>query len=133
MALLVPADRAELAIITGYEDYSGFNPMDPRTKYIGMTGRSLHCRSLEHIDKYNRQDPTSVLLKHVRMCHSTEMGASVNRLFRMEQLSSHRSNLHRAVTEALYIDSSKDGTLINEKGGFGRTKLVRFEPVVTQH
>ena len=103
----------------------GFNPNDPRTKYLGTTGRSAHCRSLEHQTLFRQKSKKSPLYKHIRSEHPRLCDEDPVNLFRMEVLTTHKSNLVRLATEALLIEHSVQDTLLNSKNEWGGTKLVR--------
>ena len=103
----------------------GFDPMDPRTKYLGTTGRSAHCRSLEHQDLFRLKSKKSPLYKHTRTEHPELCNEDPADMYRMEVLTTHRSTLTRLATEALLIEHSDQTTLLNSKNEWGGTKLVR--------
>ena len=104
---------------------------NPTSKYIGTSARTLHARSREHIDLFNAKSANSVLYKHVTHKHIEDVNSEAQTLFRMIQLSSHRTNLNRMAMEAILIENSEKETLLNGKGAWGRTKIIRMQ--VTQN
>ena len=93
--------------------------------YIGQSGRSLHCRSLEHQAGLRRGDKQSPLYKHIQTEHGGE-GDKHN--FVMEVLTKHKTNLSRMITEGISIEKVRNVNpeeLLNSKAEWSRSKLVR--------
>ena len=92
--------------------------------YIGQSGRSLHCRSLEHQAGLRRGDKHSALHKHIKTEHREGDKPS----FVMEVLTKHKTNLSRMITEGISIEkirSRNPEELLNSKAEWGRSKLIR--------
>lgn len=89
--------------------------------YIGMTGRSLHARSVEHARAISSKSKKNALSKHQARHHqNTEHNITI------KPVTAHTSVLTRTVTEALLIDSaSRREGLMNSKSEWGRGKLIR--------
>ena len=92
--------------------------------YIGQTGGSIHRRQKEHLQGLKRGDWKCPLFRHTRQHHPE--GAPD---FIMEKISKARSNMERLVYEAELIGNHDDGgsQLWNQKGEYGRSKLVRLK------
>ena len=98
-----------------------------KSKYIGQSGTSLHRRMRSHTGglKSKSTKTVSVLKKHQLEAH--DQAHTLN--FRMEIINQSRTVLQRLVTEGCLIEAHEiedPGILMNSKGEYGRSKLVRF-------
>ena len=96
-------------------------------QYIGQSGRSMHARSHEHIQAVDRKDKKNALYKHILHAHKDQPQPK----FVMEQISSHKTNLHRLISEGIYIEKESEdnpNSILNSRSEWGRTKLVRINP-----
>ena len=98
-----------------------------RVKYLGQSGTSTHRRMKSHRDglKSKSTKTISVLRKHRQDHHDPSEKPN----FRMEVLSKHRTVLQRLVTEDCLIQEhelKEPGSLMNSKGEYGRSKMIRF-------
>ena len=97
-----------------------------RYHYIGQSGTSVHRRMLSHLSKKD-----SVIWKHQGEYHG---GNKELKEVEMKVLKVSKGVLDRLVSEGQLIGKAErdtPGTLMNGKGEFAKSKLVRFE-VTTQ-
>ena len=105
------------------DNQSSTNPTKPggetRLNYVGMTGTSLHARSLSHLKDIRAKDQSNSLAKHIRLVHG-----DIPTTFTMRPMSSHRTVLSRYKTEAVYIEKQLVGSSLNNKTEGSRGGLV---------
>jgi hypothetical protein len=95
-----------------------------RKNYIGISGRSLHVRQLEHMDAMRRGDMSYALARHMAEAHSSD---TVPPTFTMKLLSRHNNNLEKAVTEGIVIAKQDKVFLLNKKNEWGQNRgLIRL-------
>ena len=91
-----------------------------RKRYIGQSGTSAHRRMLSHMSKTD-----SVMAKHQGEYHEGEV-----KEFEMKVLKVSRSVLDRLVSEGQLIaraEKETPGSLMNGRGEYNKSKMVRFE------
>ena len=99
----------------------------PPPRYIGHSGRSMHCRMREHLEGLKGRNPGNPLWKHHLDKHKDDEEPE----FKMNMMSTHRGNLPRLIAEGILIEKeSQNGEVFNSRSEFGRTKVVRFTPEV---
>ena len=92
-----------------------------RPNYVGMTGTSLHARSLAHTSSIKYKVNSNAMAKHMSEEHEgQDMG------FTMKPMSSHRTVLGRYKTEGVVIEKQVRNTSLNSKIEGGRGGLVRL-------
>ena len=95
---------------------------EARLNYVGMTGTSLHARSLAHTASVKYSTMTNAMAKHMADDHDGhDMG------FTMKPMSSHRTVLSRYKTEGVVIEKQIKNTSLNSKIEGGRGGLVRLK------
>ena len=97
---------------------------------MGQSGTTLHRRMVSHRSglKSKSNKSMGVLKKHMLESHDNETPD-----FSMKILKGARSNLKRLVKEGTLIKEAEEkepGSLMNSKGEWGRSKLVRFVTTV---
>ena len=92
---------------------------------MGQTGGTIHRREKEHLQGLTRGEWKCPLYRHSQEHHPDGPPQ-----FKMEKIASARSNIQRLVHEAeLIANHDESGTkLWNQKGEYGRSKLVRLKP-----
>ena len=97
-------------------------PNPRRHKYIGQSGTTIHRRMLSHISKKD-----SVISRHQGEYHQ---GAKETKEMVMKVTKVTRGVLERLVSEGLQIakaDQLEPGRLMNGRGEYQKSKMVRFE------
>ena len=98
---------------------------DQKGLYVGQTGGSIHRRQKEHLQGLKRGDWKCPLFRH-----SQEHHPEGHLQFKMKKIHTARSNMERLVHEAEMIANKSDSgvKLWNQKGEYGRSKIVRLKP-----
>ena len=79
--------------------------------YQGETGFNTYSRGVEHIEKYNNNNPKSMLLEHCNLAHD---GRRVK--FKMDVTGTyHRDSTKRQISEGLMIEKTPRTRLMNSK------------------
>ena len=103
-------------------------------QYYGQSGRSVHCRMLEHVSALRRCDKKSPLYKHDSVHHN---GVARGGRYEAEIVSTHRHNLGRLVTEGnLILEATKylgQEKVLNSKSEWGRGKMVRLSVITDSY
>ena len=82
-----------------------------KDQYQGETGFNTYSRGVEHIEKYNNNNPKSMLLEHCNLAHD---GRRVN--FKMDVTGTyHRDSTKRQISEGLMIEKTPRTRLMNSK------------------
>ena len=81
-------------------------------RFIGESARSAFERGQEHLEGYLKAREDSHMAKHKMLDHP---GEEVT--FQMKVLAKHKSAFERQVTEAVLIEISDDGRLLNSSPG----------------
>jgi hypothetical protein len=90
-----------------------------RKNYIGITGRSLHVRQLEHMAAMRRGDLKYALARHMAEAHSND---AVPPTFSMNLISRHNSNLEKAVTEGILIARQDVQFILNKTNEWAQNR-----------
>lgn len=90
-----------------------------RSNYIGITGRTMHARQMEHSTAVMAGDVKNAMAKHVM-----EADNGLEHKFTMKMLSKHRTNLEKAVTEGILLEKQDKMFLMNRKSEWGKTRGV---------
>ena len=98
-----------------------------RSRYVGQSGTTIHRRMVSHRAglKSKSEKTIQVLRKHMLDVHTPQDQPE----FQMKVIDNARSNLKRLVKEGTLIrevEREDPGSLMNSKGEWGRSKLVRF-------
>ena len=94
---------------------------ETRKNYVGMTGTSMHARSLAHSASVKYGTLNNAMAKHMCEDHrGQDMG------FTMKPMSTHRTVLSRYKTEGVVIEKQASNTSLNSKIEGGRGGLVRL-------
>ena len=89
--------------------------------YKGETSRTSYVRGGEHLDDFDKRREKSVLWKHCRNKHN---GQVEGRRFRMDVLGVYKEDaMLRQVAEAVRIQQSPTGTLMNDKTEWNYVRL----------
>ena len=89
----------------------GCDEEEKKSIYVGETSRNTYTRGLEHLSELNGRVPQSVLWRH---CSEKHGGNMVD--FRMGVTGQYRNDaMMRQIAEAVRINGSDDGELINNK------------------
>ena len=82
-----------------------------RDVYKGETSYSAYTRGQEHLEKYQKQDPKSVLQNHAQSEHQANQVQ-----FRMDVLGTyHRDATLRQISEGIEIERTPPGRLMNTR------------------
>ena len=107
------------------------NPKD-QAIYIGQSGRSLHARQAEHQQGITKSATTCPMVRHVSDSHA---GLTVTPgSFTMNKIRGSKDNMSRMLGEGeeIKIAEANGSKLMNSKGEFGKTKLIRWTQTVSQ-
>ena len=89
--------------------------------YYGESSRNAYSRGEEHLDEYRRKTKDSVLWRHCRLDHESEIQnftMSVTGIYR-------RDAMLRQVSEAVALGNAKVGTIINTKKEWNYVQLPK--------
>jgi hypothetical protein len=93
--------------------------VDNMPNYIGITGRTMHARQMEHSRAVHAGDTKNAMAKHVK-----EAPANTEHKFTMRMISKHRSNLEKAVTEGILLEKQDKYFIMNKKSECGKKRGV---------
>ena len=104
--------------------------------YFGESGKNMHCRSKEHLSKFNSKTEhirkESAFIKHLENSHG---GRSPEKefsdYFNIEILKSYNKAFTKCVEEGTFIASHK-GEVLNSKSEWHQAKIVRTTTTVIQ-
>jgi hypothetical protein len=77
--------------------------------FIGITGRTMHARQMDHYKAVQAGDIKNAMAKHVK-----DAPDNSEHKFTMKMLSKHRSNLEKAVTEGIILKKKTRQGVYNE-------------------
>ena len=89
--------------------------------YYGEPYRNAYSQREEHLDKYHRKTKDSVMWRHCRLDHDSEIQnftMSVTGMYR-------RDAMLRQVSEAVALGNAKVGTIISTKKDWNYTQLSK--------
>ena len=104
--------------------------------YFGETGKNMHCRSKEHISKFNSKVVTtreeSAFYKHMSNKHggvpeNNEFGD----LFEIKIIKAYKKPFTRHVEEGTFI-ANHEGEILNSKSEWHQPQIVRIKTTVVQ-
>ena len=100
--------------------------------YIGQSGHTLHARQSEHGAGVKNSLSTCPLVRHAADQHPEENITPAD--FLMKKLMSTKDNMTRLIGEGEAISNQEaEGYLLwNSKGEYGKSKVVRWTPTVSQ-
>ena len=104
--------------------------------YYGESGKNMHCRSKEHVSKFNSKSEKirseSPFYKHLLNTHGGKDGEKeFSEYFEVQILKAYQKPFTRLVEEGTYITSHK-GELLNSKSEWHQAKVVRTRTQVVQ-
>ena len=86
-------------------------PSPGRYRYIGKTARNAYTRGREHLSMLKNRNKASVLWEHCKDVHSGNMVH-----FKMSVIKRYKNDaMMRQIMEAVIIESSEQGELLNTK------------------
>lgn len=91
----------------------------PETNYVGTTGRTVHCRMMEHKEAIDKKDLKNALAKHMEDSHPNTVAD-----FTMTIITRHNTNLERLVTESILIEKQVKGLSVNLRSEWGANRGV---------
>ena len=101
------------------------NPSAKVARYVGTTGRTIHARSLEHIQAIESRSTKNPMSKHQQNAHPDHPAS-----FRTEILAGGiRFNLDRFISEALHIENARRDVstdILNQRSEWGQAGLPRM-------
>ena len=106
------------------------------TSYYGESGKNMHCRSREHISKFNSKSTKlqneSAFLKHLESSHGgRDKAKSFSEYFDITILKAYRKPFTKCVEEGTFI-SNHNGELLNSKSEWHQAKIIRTTTTVVQ-
>ena len=106
------------------------------SSYYGESARNMHCRSKEHVSKFNSKSEKirseSAFYKHLLNTHGGKSNSKTfSDYFQIEILKAYKKPFTRLVEEGTYITSHK-GELLNSKNEWHQAKLIRTTTHVIQ-
>ena len=104
--------------------------------YYGESARNMHCRSKEHVSKFNSKSEKiraeSAFYKHLVSTHGgMSDGETFSDCFEIQILKAYKKPFTRLVEEGTYI-TSHEGELLNSKNEWHQAKIVRTTTQVVQ-
>ena len=104
--------------------------------YYGESGKNMHCRSKEHVSKFNSKSEKtrseSPFYKHLLNTHGgKDDEKEFSEYFEVQILKAYQKPFTRLVEEGTYITSHK-GELLNSKSEWHQAKVVRTRTQVVQ-
>ena len=109
---------------------------DTCTCYFGQSGKNCHCRSKEHVSKFNSKTAKvreeSAFYKHLENSHGGKAeDKTFADYFEFRILKAYKKPFTMCVEEGTYISSHK-GELLNSKSEWHQAKLIRTTTAVVQ-
>ena len=109
---------------------------DTCTCYFGQSGKNCHCRSKEHVSKFNSKTAKvreeSAFFKHLENTHGGKAeNKSFEDYFEIRILKAYKKPFTMLVEEGTLISSHK-GELLNSKSEWHQAKLIRTTTRVVQ-
>ena len=109
---------------------------DTCTCYFGQSGKNCHCRSKEHVSKFNSKTAKvreeSAFFKHLENTHGGKAeDKSFEDYFEFRILKAYKKPFTMCVEEGTYIANHK-GELLNSKSEWHQAKLIRTTTRVVQ-
>ena len=106
------------------------------TNYFGESGKNMHCRSKEHVSKFNSKTEQirieSAFMKHLESKHQGRASnKSFSDYFKIEVLKAYRKPFTKCVEEGTYIANHK-GKILNSKSEWHQAKIIRTTTKVVQ-
>ena len=104
--------------------------------YYGQTGKNMHCRSKEHVSKFNSKSEKirseSAFYKHLMSSHGGKSDEKTfNDYFEIKILKAYQKPFTMLVEEGTFISSHK-GELLNSKNEWHQAKIIRTTTTVVQ-
>ena len=104
--------------------------------YYGQTGKNMHCRSKEHVSKFNSKSEKirseSAFYKHILSSHGGKSDEKTfNDYFEIKILKAYQKPFTMLVEEGTFISSHK-GELLNSKNEWHQAKIIRTTTTVVQ-
>jgi hypothetical protein len=106
------------------------------TNYFGESGKNIHCRSKEHVSKFNSKTEKirveSAFIKHLESKHQGRASnKSFSDYFKIEVLKAYRKPFTKCVEEGTYI-ANHQGEILNSKSEWHQAKIIRTTTKVVQ-
>ena len=106
------------------------------TSYFGENGKNMHCRSREHISKFNSKSKKlhneSAFLKHLESSNGgRDKAKHLSDFFDITILKAYRKPFTKCVEEGTYI-ANHNGELLNSKSEWHQAKIIRTTTAVIQ-
>ena len=104
--------------------------------YYGQSGKNMHCRSKEHVSKFNSKSEKiraeSAFYKHLVNSHGGKSDdKAFSDYFEIKILKAYKKPFTMLVEEGTYISSHK-GELLNSKSEWHQAKIIRTTTRVVQ-
>ena len=104
--------------------------------YYGESGKNMHCRSKEHVSKFNSKSEKtrseSPFYKHLSNTHGgKDDRKEFEDYFEVQILKAYKKPFTRLIEEGTFITSHK-GELLNSKSEWHQAKVVRTRTEVIQ-
>ena len=109
---------------------------DTSSSYFGQSGKNCHCRSKEHVSKFDSKTAKvreeSFFYKHLESVYEgTEVGKTFGDYFEFKILKAYKKPFTMCVEEGTFISSHK-GELLNSKSEWHQAKVIRTTTSVVQ-
>merc|ERR1712004_489791 len=104
--------------------------------YYGESGKNMHCRSKEHVSKFNSRSEKlrseSPFFNHLMNTHGgKDDDKEFSDYFEVQILKAYKKPFTRLVEEGTFITSHR-GELLNSKSEWHQAKVVRTRTEVVQ-
>ena len=122
------AEREEAAV-TGTEEVEtepGVGESQDSAVYVGETYRGAYEKGLEHLALYQSRSEASHMWKH----HSSKHPGEEEISFNMKVVKQHKTSFSRQTHEAVLIEMTDRGHILNSKGGYNRCSIPRLSVMV---
>ena len=109
---------------------------DKSSCYFGETGKNMHCRSKEHVSKFNSKVQAtreeSAFYKHMETKHGgIQPNQTFGDLFDIKVLKAYKKPFTRNAEEGTYI-ANHNGELLNSKSEWHQPRIVRTKITIVQ-
>ena len=104
--------------------------------YYGQTGKNIHCRSKEHVSKFNSKSEKirseSAFYKHLVSSHGGKSDdKTLNDFFEIKILKAYQKPFTMLVEEGTFISSHK-GELLNSRNEWHQAKIINHHHCCTR-
>ena len=109
---------------------------DLSSSYFGETGKNMHCRSKEHVTKFNSKKAAtreeSAFYKHLLTMHGgVPENKSFGEMFEIIMIKAYKKPFTRNAEEGTFIANHK-GEILNSKSEWHQPSIIRTRTTIVQ-